>query len=137
MRIGAVALLVIVVLARIAGADGTTVDLSTPEATIATYYRGYSLGDRGIIAATFLKAWTIESTGLGVARQYRIATKKTIIQSPGAQPGDLEIVTMVEASWPDGRVYRFVTSFILRQIGSEWKIVEYASEPLEDEPPKD
>jgi len=132
VRIGAVALLVIAVLARIVGADGTTIDLSTPEATIATYYRGYNLGDRNIIAATFLKPGAISSTGLGVATQYRIVSKKIIVHSPVAQPGDLEIETVGEDKWPDGRVYGFITSFFLRQVGGEWKIAGYASEPFEE-----
>jgi len=113
-------------------ADTATIVLSSPEATIQTYFDGYNLGDPRAIAATFLNPRTIEPTGLGVPRKYRIVSKKRVIESRVAARDDLEIVTLTEVQWPNGQVERMVTTFFLRSVGGEWKIVGYASEPSSD-----
>jgi hypothetical protein len=108
----------------------TSADLSSPEATVESYYRGYNSGDVELIGATFLTPHKIERLGLGIPTTYRILEKKMILESHLAilKANDIEIVTLVEKQTLNVSRDPFVTRFWLRKIGTVWKIVGFAAE---------
>lgn len=110
------------------GVTGPPVDLSTPERTIATYYRGYSTGSKTMVMSTLLG--DVSDLGLGIQRRYAIVAKKVILESTsGPKPGDIEIITHETSRWPD-KEYLSIQTFYLRQFGNDWKIVDLFAEPL-------
>jgi hypothetical protein len=103
------------------GDTGAPIDLSTPERTIDTYYRGYSTGNKSMVMATLLGGTS--DLGIGIQRRYAIVAKKLILGSvAGSRPGDIEIVTHVTSRWPDKEI-RTIETFYLRQFDGDWKIV--------------
>ena len=109
------------------------VDTSSPEATISTYYRGYTLGNRAMIQATFLTPHSIESVGLGDAVQYQIVNLRKVTKPALSivRSGDVELEVLSESRAADGKRFKHITTFFLRQIDVGWRIVGYASEPAE------
>jgi hypothetical protein len=107
------------------------IELSTPEQTVRTYYRGYKQGDRTIIAQTFLnkKPEEISKTGLGFDVEYTIERIHNIMYSRSSgTEGDIEIITHANWSGAQG-TDEMRTSFLLRKSKEGWKIVEYDSVP--------
>jgi hypothetical protein len=122
------AILWILVSILLAGASPKA-DFSTPEKTIESYYLGYKLSDRILISRAFLntKAQEVENVGLGVDQVYTIEKKLLVLYSRlFGREGDIEIEVRAVWRWPQGSE-EMKTQFLLRQIGDEWKIVEYHS----------
>lgn len=103
------------------------IDLSTPEATMGTYYSGYISGQKDIVAQTFLSSPQLEDTGFSppIIRGFRIVDVRTVTRPQRfGQPGDVEVTT--EVFWrteQPSEKFRFV----LRRIDQNWKIVSYSA----------
>jgi len=110
-------------------------DLSTPEKTIATYYKGYLKGDKSLTEATLLKLGRLEDVGFRppIIKSYRVIKIQEVIQhSTFAEIGDVEVVT--EVQWKTGHPPQQFW-FLLRKSDGEWKIAAYSALPGKDYPP--
>ncbi|MCU0613351.1 MAG: hypothetical protein MUE60_16405 [Candidatus Eisenbacteria bacterium] len=123
------AIVCVLAVLALGAASPTIANLWIPEDTIVTYYRGYKLGDRGLIARAFLAVPPsgIAEIGLGDEIEYTIEEKVAVLHSRlHSQGGDIKIVTY--AKWSTARgVDELITAFVLRQVREEWKIVGYDS----------
>jgi hypothetical protein len=114
----------------LSGATTPKTDLSTPEKTVEVYYRGYETRDKALIAATMLHgdAGRLENSGLGGRTRYRIMEKRLILESRlPKRRGDLQVVVHADWVWGHEQAVRMITTFHIRRIGREWKIVAYDS----------
>lgn len=97
-------------------------DLSTPEKTIATYYKGYTTGNKSLTEKTLMGMGPLSDVGFSPpsVHSYRIIEIKEVLErSTSAEIGDLEVIT--EVFWTPQKSERMW--YVLRKYGKEWKIV--------------
>jgi hypothetical protein len=107
--------------------DTAEVDLSTPEATVATYYRGYMAGNKHVVEQTFLTTPHLEEPGFTppVIAAFRILKAERIEKTRlFGEPGDVEVTT--EVSWRTPHPAQEVR-FVLRHVRDAWKILSYSA----------
>lgn len=102
-------------------------DLSTPEKTMATYYKGYMTGKKSLTEKTLMGMGPLSDIGFKPpsVESYRIIEKKEVLRrSDFAEGGDVEVLTEVRLrnARPPEKFH-----FVLRKYDWEWKIVSYSS----------
>ena len=100
-------------------------DLSTPEKTVAAYYRAYRECDKDLLRTTFLMPAEIEGMGRTALQSYRALEKRQVLKSQHEfeKPGDILITTQeFSVEKASGRTYSGRLTFWLRPANGAWKI---------------
>lgn len=108
---------------------GCTVSTSTPEKTVERFVEGHRRGDEALVLSTLYEARGIGPLKSGRQEKYVILEKLIVLESsdPTSKVGDIQIRVLREIEFTTGPI-RLIAYFRLRQVGGEWKIMEYAAD---------